>query len=213
MLVLAAALSVGVKAGFAASTTTTELQDFQNEGTLDVTPSSVAPGGTLHVSGSGCILDGSPAEHVALIWGRLAYEDGPHQRFAQAPVKPDGSWSLDFVVPRDAPPEPYVLGTGCVGGDQMFNGHQKQVSVSTHVTAEAPTAGPPPSSRAIAAPPHSASTSTTDVTLERIASETARREAPSEDTNWLLPMFSAAGLMIAAGAALFRRRRSALPEQ
>jgi len=98
--------------------------------TLTRTPAQGSPGTSIALSGTGCFFPGRPAESVfARLASRAGTTGGPFDTSAEFPVKPDGTWSGQIVVPPDAPAGEYSLSASCVEGDALLSPEESDFRV------------------------------------------------------------------------------------
>ena len=101
-------------------------------GSISVSPSVVAAGGTVHISGS-VSIQGCPQSDSAIITGIdvLLPPDGVGPSVAR---DAEGAFAVDYAVPSSTPPGTYQIGVRCGGGN---------VGVSASLTViDAPVGGP-----------------------------------------------------------------------
>jgi type 1 fimbria pilin len=96
---------------------------------ISVSPSSVSPGGTVHISGhvsnQGC-SDGITLTSDSALFPPDGF--GP-----DLPRDPNGDFATDYTVPTSTPPGAYRIGMRCGGGN---------VGVTATLKVTAPTGGP-----------------------------------------------------------------------
>ena len=90
--------------------------DPYNGRTFTRTPAVGPPGTVIHVSGTGCSYQGQPYQYAHAGLVRRGYS-GP---YLQYPIKADGSWSGDYVVPSGTPFGDYTLAADCQAADMVF---------------------------------------------------------------------------------------------
>ena len=84
-------------------------------------PASGPPGTEIMLSGTGCLLDGRPAESVFVrLETALGETSEPYLVTSTIPVRADGTWSGTLRLSVEAPPARYVLSTTCQASDMSF---------------------------------------------------------------------------------------------
>lgn len=84
-------------------------------GSISVSPSTVSPGGTVHISGS-VSIQGCPQSDDATITDSSALF--PPDGFGPSvPRNSSGDFATDYTVPTSTPPGSYTLGVRCGGGN------------------------------------------------------------------------------------------------
>jgi type 1 fimbria pilin len=98
---------------------------------ISVSPSSVSPGGTVHISGSVSNQGCSKSEPVTLTSDSALF---PPDGFGpDVDRDTNGSFATDYTVPTSTPPGAYRIGMRCGGGN---------VGVTATLKVIAPTGGP-----------------------------------------------------------------------
>jgi hypothetical protein len=92
--------------------------------TFEFAPKEGKPGRVVAVSGTGCTLDGHTLEWADVDFSRNVAEGGgePFRASGRYPVKADGSWDGEFVVPAETPPGPYFFNSSCAASDFVVVG-------------------------------------------------------------------------------------------
>jgi hypothetical protein len=133
-----------------ATAPTTTVDDAEREPWFDVTPSSVAAGATVVVSGSGCPGDPAWAEDTGFDFsvvvgaaidgnvraatvhppsgepGHVSFELVPEydeQRVADATPDANGEWSTTWEIPADAATGDLIVSALCLGGPGLEAGY------------------------------------------------------------------------------------------
>jgi type 1 fimbria pilin len=84
-------------------------------GSISVSPSTISPGGTVHISGS-VSIQGCPQSDDATVTGPSALF--PPDGFGPTvPRDSNGDFATDYTVPTSTPPGTYVLTVRCGGGN------------------------------------------------------------------------------------------------
>jgi len=84
-------------------------------GSISVSPSTISPGGTVHISGS-VSIQGCPQSDDATITGTSALF--PPDGFGPSVARnSSGDFAVDYTVPTSTPPGTYTLGVRCGGGN------------------------------------------------------------------------------------------------
>jgi hypothetical protein len=127
-----AAVMIAAAAALVALAGGPALADQNANGSITVTPSVVAAGGTVHISGS-VSIEGCPQSDAAIVTGLDALF--PPDGFGpQAARDATGAFALDYTVPSSTPAGTYQVGLRCGGGN---------VGVSAALTViDAPVGGP-----------------------------------------------------------------------
>jgi type 1 fimbria pilin len=84
-------------------------------GSISVSPSTVSPGGTIHISGT-VSTQGCPQSDDATITDSSALF--PPDGFGPSvPRASNGDFAIDYTVPTSTPPSTYTIGIRCGGGN------------------------------------------------------------------------------------------------
>lgn len=220
------------------STTTTTIDDNCSEYTpsnVSATPTSVAPGATVTVSG-----DGTPGTMIQVILrpktttptqsasldprSRLAAtaaaEPTAAANFAALSdptlVGPDGKWSTQVIVPADAQPGDWVIAAYAVGCDTETTTEIVVTPPSVPTTSTPPSTAPPvvAGQDQVATPAAVASSSGSQGPGASVAGAQANRGASGlafTGTSAHLPLVLGIGLVTLGGLLLLRSRRKGAP--
>ena len=139
--------------------------------TFERSPAEGPRGTVIKVSGTGCIENGKPYEYAYLFFSYAEPGGQPYDTSQQYPIRPDGTWAGDFVVPQDAPTGHYGMRASCVADDQFFLAGESTFFVNSNPPI------PPPST----ATTSTTSATTTSTSTPRTTSTTARSSPPVQD--------------------------------
>lgn len=96
-------------------------QTGDSPATFSRSPAEGVAGITVSVSGTGCLLDGRPAQFNHLLFDRTdGGIEGAFHTSVDVPVQPDGTWSGQLRVPPDAPAGSYNLTSTCQASDMVW---------------------------------------------------------------------------------------------
>lgn len=123
--------------------------------TFVYSPTSGAPGTRIQLSGTCPFGAGGRGDAAFVRLARVVSAgETPFDTSVTMPVREDGTFSGELVVPADAPPDEYELRMNCIAGDQTFGDQERPFQVlpgtgsSTTTTVSSPTTLPvaPPAS-------------------------------------------------------------------
>ena len=121
---------IGVTVALSVAAMSAAAPAYGANASISVSPSTVPPGGTVHISGS-IPVKKCPASDSATVTSEAALF--PPDGFGpSAPRDANGQFALDYTVPLSTPPGTYTVGLRCGGGN---------VGVGASLTV-APTGGP-----------------------------------------------------------------------
>ena len=145
--------------------------------TFERSPAEGPRGTVIKVSGTGCIENGKPYERASLYFSRRAAEGGiSFARFQDYPIREDGTWAGDYVVPQEAPPGNYLMQASCVADDQYFLAGE-----STFVVNSDPPIPPPSTTTTSTTTTSTTSATTTSTSTLKTTSTTPRPSPPVQD--------------------------------
>jgi hypothetical protein len=134
--------------------------------TFDRSPAR-GPGGTvIKLWGTGCIYRGTPWEKAQVYMSSVSKEPGSHYYTSsdEFPVKDDGSWEGQFVVPQEAALGDYVLNAGCYASDMRLEAGRLPFTVAAPTSPTSSTTTTTTTTTTTAPRPRRATTTTTTTT-------------------------------------------------
>lgn len=173
----------------------------------------------ISVSGTGCSEDGRPYERAGVSLVNRSFDT----RYQYYPIKEDGTWEGQFLVPSEAPPGSYKLSAMCQASDMVFDVPDQTFEVSEAASAPEPQAPSPtpklvvPKARSSPSPPPPSSPSQPPPSMAEIATSSSptplvKAVPDSDDDVGLYPLvplgIAAVALIVLLVSMVLRRRRS-----
>ena len=135
--------------------------------TFERSPAEGPRGTVIKVSGTGCIEGGKPYQQAHIhFYRRAGQEGGGFDTFQDYPIRSDGTWSGDLVVPQEAPPGNYGIGVTCEADDMSFPVGEADFVVNSDPPI------PPPSTTTTTTSTSTSTTTTTTTTAQGLKSTT-----------------------------------------